>query len=72
MPNTGKRLDSSSTIILGGQFSQNMLKCSVALIADLTSNVFSTAITVAVKTEDVELFKEWLDSDFEELQEALT
>ncbi len=45
--------------------------CSVALIADLTSNVFSTAITVAVKTEDVELFKEWLDSDFEELQEAL-
>ncbi len=45
--------------------------CSVALIADRTSNVFSTAITVAVKTEDVELFKEWLDSDFEELQEAL-
>jgi hypothetical protein len=28
-------------------------------------------MTVAVKTEDVELFKEWLDSDYQELQEAL-
>jgi hypothetical protein len=45
--------------------------CPVAVIADQTSNVFSTAMTVAVKTEDVELFKEWLDSDYQELQEAL-
>jgi hypothetical protein len=48
-----------------------IVPCPVALIADRTSNVFSTAVTVAVKTEDVELFKEWLDSDYEELQEAL-
>ena len=46
--------------------------CPVALIFDLTSNVFSTAVTVAVKTEDVAFFKEWLGSDFTALHEALT
>lgn len=46
--------------------------CRVAVICDPTSNVFSTAITVAVPDEDRDLFLEWLGEDtMEELEEAL-
>lgn len=45
--------------------------CDVALITDMTSNLFSTAITIAVKDEDVETFKNWLGEDLGALADAL-
>lgn len=44
----------------------------VAIIADPTSNVFSTAIGVWVKDEDVDTFTDWLgEGMLEDLEEAL-
>jgi hypothetical protein len=46
--------------------------CSVAIVTDPTSNVFSTAITVLVKKDDVESFRAWLSDDYDNLYNALT
>lgn len=46
--------------------------CSVAIVTDPTSNVFSTAITVLVKKDDVESFRAWLADDYDNLYNALT
>lgn len=43
----------------------------VAIVADPTSNVFSTAMSVQVKTEDMDAFIKWLGDDLQTLQEAL-
>jgi hypothetical protein len=43
----------------------------VAVAADPTSNVFSTAITVYVQESDVETFDEWLNGEKEVLHDAL-
>lgn len=46
--------------------------CEVAIIADPTSNVFSTAIGVWVRDEDMDTFMEWLgEGMLEDLEEAL-
>ncbi len=44
---------------------------NVAVATDLTSNVFSTAITVYVAEDDREAFDEWLNGDKEALHDAL-
>lgn len=46
--------------------------CSVAIVTDPTSNVFSTAVTVLVKKDDVESFRAWLADDYEDLHSALS
>ena len=46
--------------------------CSVAIVTDPTSNVFSTAITVLVKTDNVQTFREWLADDYEDLHNSLS
>jgi hypothetical protein len=43
----------------------------VAVVMDPTSNVFSTAIGVHVKAEDVETFLTWLGTEFDILTSAL-
>ena len=43
---------------------------AVAIVADPTSNVFSMGISVL--TPEPNAFKEWLDTEFDELYEALT
>jgi hypothetical protein len=44
---------------------------NVAVAADPTSNVFSTAITVYVQESDVETFDEWINGEKEVLHDAL-
>ena len=46
--------------------------CSVAIVTDPTSNVFSTAVTVLVKKDDVKSFRVWLDDDYDDLYSALS
>lgn len=46
--------------------------CPVAVIADTTSNVFSTAIGIFVPEDDMGRFAEWLNGDAEVLKEALS
>ena len=48
------------------------LPFSVAFLIEPTSNVFSTAITLLAKTDDIEKLKEWMGSDLEKIVEALT
>jgi len=45
--------------------------CEIALITDSTSNVFSTAIGIWVKDENVQQFTTWLNGDAEVLRDAL-
>lgn len=44
---------------------------NVAVAFDLTSNVFSTSITVYVEEGNEEAFSAWLNGDLDELREAL-
>jgi hypothetical protein len=44
---------------------------NIAVVSDLTSNVFSTAITVYVQEGREAVFQDWLNGDFEALREAL-
>ena len=46
--------------------------CSVAIVTDPTSNVFSTAITVLVKKTDIESFRSWLSDDYDNLYSSLS
>lgn len=46
--------------------------CAVAIISDPTSNVFSTAITVRVPADSVDLFRDWLGEDSEQLHNSLS
>lgn len=46
--------------------------CPVAIVTDPTSNVFSTAITVLVKADNVQTFREWLVDDYEDLHKSLS
>lgn len=45
--------------------------CEIAVITEMTSNLFSTAVSVLVKDEDLELFTEWAGEDLPDLQNAL-
>jgi len=44
----------------------------VAIVYDPTSNVFSMAITVLVKADDENNFREWLGEDINQLQKSLS
>lgn len=46
--------------------------CAVAIVADPTSNLFSTAITVFVEDDNVETFKQWLGDDYDNLIHSLS
>lgn len=46
--------------------------CAVAIVTDPTSNVFSTAVTVYVKKDNVQTFRSWLADDYEDLHHSLT
>jgi len=46
--------------------------CSVAIVTDPTSNLFSTAITVLVKERDVKSFREWLSDEYDDLNSSLS
>jgi hypothetical protein len=46
--------------------------CPVAIVTDPTSNVFSTAVTVLVKKDDVQTFRDWLADDYEDLHNSLS
>lgn len=46
--------------------------CAVAIVADPTSNLFSTAITVFVEDDNVETFKQWLGDDYDDLVHSLS
>lgn len=47
------------------------LPCPVAIVCDLTSNVFSTAIGVWVPDENADQFREWINGDLKVLEDAL-
>lgn len=46
--------------------------CPVAVVVDVTSNVFSSAIGIFVPEGDMATFAEWLNGDAEVLKEALS
>jgi hypothetical protein len=46
--------------------------CPVAIVTDPTSNVFSTAVTVLVKQDDVGSFRAWLADDYDGLHTSLS
>ena len=46
--------------------------CPVAVVSDPTSNVFSTAISVLVPTDSVDVFRDWLGEDADNLNNALS
>ena len=45
--------------------------CPVAIVADPTSNVFSTGIAVLVKKKDIKSFRSWLSDDYYNLDSSL-
>lgn len=45
--------------------------CEVAVIVDLTSNVFSVGMSVWVPTDDADVFRSWLGADAQMLEDAL-
>ena len=46
--------------------------CTVAVICDPTSNVFSTSIKVLVPTNKVDTFKDWVGEELEALSNSLS
>ena len=59
--------------IIGGDDDDEREECPVpfAIICDVTSNVFSTAIGVWTPESDRDAFLEWLNGEYDELSEAL-
>lgn len=48
------------------------LEFPICLVFDPTSNLFSTSVSLQVKPENLETFKNWLGLELDELQKALS